>query len=274
MTFSPLENEMLLSVAQKPQSVTDLYKKYVTGKRCSRAGFYKALEGLRNKEVVVEKEKVLSMNKIWLADSFYFFKKLVRQKTQPSYFAEQIIQIKSGDRLVYTFKSIAEIDIFLLNLIYDLLLLKVDKQVFIVEPHEFFVLLNSKRTSQILQEIRQIGCSLFLLIESTSGVDKAIVKNQLATPAKGYVSEKKISDVAKITHVLGDICIELRLDKSFAKGIDYLFSKQELGPEDLANDLKQIIGNKQKHQIVIYKDKNKVRKIKVRFKKYFFGVKL
>lgn len=269
MTFSPLENCLLVDVVHKPLPLTSLYAKYVGGSRCSRAGFYKALSSLQKKEVVIEKNRVLSVNKIWLSDSYDFFSKLVQQKTVPSYLANQVAELKEGDRLSYTFHSIAEIDIFLLNLIYDLLLLKVDKHALILEPHEFFVLLNGARTRQILKEVSALGCSINLLIESDSPVDKEITKDSLPKGAVGYVSGKKSTADPKVTHVVGDVCIELKLNKSLASSIDRLFASEARISQQFVNHLRDLVGKKQKNQIIIYRNSKKAQKIRSHFKKYF-----
>ncbi|MDO8624359.1 MAG: hypothetical protein Q7R54_03315 [bacterium] len=269
MTFSLLENNLLVDAASKPLSVRTLYKKYVAGKRCSRAGFYKALYSLKKKEVVLEENGTLSVNKIWLAESYAFFKKVTEQKTEPSYLAKQVTQLLEGEKLTYTFRSIADIDIFILNILYDLLLLKTDSKVFICEPHEFFVLFNNVRTAHILREINNIKGSVFLLIESTSELDKEIVKTHLVKPAEGYVSSRAPKNVSLIRHTIGDICIDLHLDRLLANEIDSLFSKQTKIYERTMGDLEDLAHKRQKHKIVIYKSAEKARKTKSKFGKYF-----
>src|SRR3989338_7422974 len=122
MTFSPLENNVLMQVAQQSRSISDLYTKYVDEQKVSRAGFYKALASLKKKEVLFVKDKIVSVNKIWLAASQRFFQNLIEQKTKPSYLAARIAKLGSSDRISYNFKDIAEIDIFILNLLHDLAL--------------------------------------------------------------------------------------------------------------------------------------------------------
>ena|SRR3989344_3297242 len=272
MTFSPLENSLLMEMANRPHAIVNLYERYVTGRRCSRAGFYKAVSSLKKKEVITEKSRVISINKIWVAESYVFFKSLVKQKATPSYLAKEVAQLKEGDNLTYTFRSIADIDIFILNILYDLLLLKVGSSILILEPHEFFVLFNNVRTAHILREIESIRGSVFLLIESTRALDKEVVKFHLGKPAKGHVSNKTTKSMSRVSHVIGHICIELHLDKSFANAIDQVFLKHTEVSEELVEHLKHLAHKRQKHKIVIYKSAEKAQKTKSKFRKYFLKV--
>lgn len=269
MTFSPLENSVLMEVAAKPCLVTELYEKYVEKKRCSRAGFYKTLSSLKAKEVVTDKDGLLAVNKIWLAEANDFFARLVTQKSTPSYLAEEVKRLDEGDRLSYDFHDIAEVDIFILNLLYDLILLRPDEKILILEPHEFFVLLNDNRTERIMNELDKGEAKVHLLIESDSAIDKAVVRGYLPRPAEGYVSGKKSNDSSRLTHVVGDVCIELRLNKSLASSIDRLYSTADEVNETLVDGLRELMTKRRKHQIVIYRNKNKANKMRGRFKKYF-----
>lgn len=258
-----------MELAGRSRSATELYEKYVDKRRCSRAGYYKALTCLKKKEVILEKDRMLSINKIWLADSYDFFRKLVRQKTTPSYLAERIALLSEGDRLSYTFHSMSEIDIFILNLLYDLLLLKIDRQALILEAHEFFILMNDVRTKRILNELSTVGHSVWLLIESDAPIDVEIAKKMVPKSAIAYVSGKESKDTAKIVHVVGDVCIELRLNKLMSAAVDKLYSSNEAVTEDFVEDLKNIVDRKQRHEILVYRSKQKTDQVRNKFKKHF-----
>ncbi|HYF29130.1 MAG TPA: hypothetical protein VEA36_02055 [Candidatus Paceibacterota bacterium] len=269
MTFSSLENSILMEVIHTPRSVAELYQKYVERSRCSRAGFYKAVASLKKKEVVVEEGRLLSVNKIWLADSYDFFRKLVRQKTTPSYLAQEVSRLNKGDRLSYTFHSIAEIDIFVLNLLYDLLLLKIDTKALILEAHEFFVLLNDSRTRRIMGELANIGGRVHVLIEGGTALDKEVVRRFLPKPAEGHVVDTKSASSSNILHVIGDVCIELKLNKQLAVSLNHLFAANEKMTDGFRTDLENLLSKKRKHEVVIYRDSSKASRLRGRFKKYF-----
>lgn len=271
MTFSPLENDILLQVVKQPREVSFLYNIFVSQRKLSRAGFYKALASLKRKEVVFLRKKIVSINKIWLAKSHQFFGSLIQQKTSPSYLVTQISKLGKTEKIIYTFNNINDIDIFILNLLYDLILLKVGKHILISEQHEFFVLLNRERTEHILYELKNMNIPVCLLIFGQSVNDKEVSRKYLTDPARGYVPDTKrgSTDQHKIIHVVGDIMIELRLDKQFTVDLNKLFTTQSQIDEDFISRLKYLLNKKRRYRIIISKDIEKTKKLRNRFNKFF-----
>lgn len=273
MTLSSLENDILLGVIKKPKKLADLLDKYVLKRKCSKSGFYKCIGSLGKKEIIVVKNKFVSVNKIWLIKSQNFFDELILQKTKPSYLAEQVFRIKEEDKITYVFRSISEIDIFILNLIYDLLLLQASSDVLILEQHEFFVLLNKERTASILEEIKNLKSSILLLVKSGlhNDLDREIIRKFIEDPARGHVlnSIKKDNSFNKVFHVVGEVIIELHLNKKFSNDLHSLFLRYPKITETFFDKLKELVIQKGKHKIVIYKNKNRSMKVRRQFRKYF-----
>lgn len=271
MTFSQLENDILLQVVKQPRNVSFLYNIFIFQKKLSKAGFYKALTTLKRKEIVFLKNKIVSVNKIWLTKSYEFFENLIQQKTEPSYLARQISKLTKNEKIIYTFNSITNIDIFILNLLYDLVLLKIDKYILISELHEFFVLFNHERTEQILNEFKKMNIFVYLLIFGQTANDKEVVKKHLIEPAQGYAPNTKrgSTDPNKIIHVVGDVIIELSLDKQLVLELNKLFTSQKQINEDFMTGLNSLQNTKRKFKITIYKNQEKTHILKNKFSKFF-----
>lgn len=271
MTFSVLEDRLLHEVLSKSQVTSDLLNTYVDKRGVSRAGFYKALASLKRKEVLLVKKGLITVNKIWLANSYDFFRNLVTVKQQPGYLAQQIIKLEPDEELTYAFRSLSDIDIFLINLIYDLLLLSKEKVVLIEEAHEFFLLLNTKRTSSFLNEMQDFGSALYLLSHSSSAIDKELLKNQLALPAQGYATGSD-RPLPNIVHVVGDIIIELVPDKAFLTAIGKEYAKSTTIAEGLRDTVTDLTEQKQRHRIRVYRDPALAKSMRTRFRKYFVNL--
>ena len=267
MTFSNLEQSILRRVMEKPQTVSSLLSLYTAKKGVSRAGFYKALSRLKRNEVVLVKDQAVTVNRIWLARGYQFFERYMG-KARPSYFGDQVARLGEDESLAYSFRSLAELDIFLLNLMYDLISLGTGEDVLIEERHEFFFALEDERTKRIVEEIARIGGRLYLLAESDSALDRAIAK-QLPKQVHHFVTGTERRDTqGKIVHTVGDITIELRLDRQFAKDIGTLYAREQ-DLNSAKSSLKRLLGKKQRHTVRIYKDPARARAMRSRFKKFF-----
>ncbi len=270
MTFSPLENEILLEVVNQPRGISYLYAKYVNEGKISRAGFYKVIASLKRKEVVLVKGKFVSVNKIWLATSQRFFQNLVNQKSKPSYLAERVAMLEEKDGITYEFKNMAEIDIFILNLLHDLALLRTGKVILISEQYEFFILLNQKRTQQILGELKTMNVPVYLLVAGQNEINREIARKYLRDAAQGHVPDKpKQADPFKVIHIIGDIIVELQLDKKFVNEIRKLYERYEKISERFIDELRNIVDRNFRHRILIYKSKARADKLHGHFRKYF-----
>ncbi len=154
-------------------------------------------------------------------------------------------------------------------MVYDLLLLKIDTKVLILEVHEFFVLLNDLRTKRIMNELDSIGGKVHLLIAGGTSIDKEVVRKLLPKPAEGYVVDISDTSAANILHVVGDVCIELKLNKQLAASLDHLFKTHEQITNDFKRDIEGLLSKKLKHEIVISRNSNTASRLRGRFKKYF-----
>ncbi|MCI0597493.1 hypothetical protein L0Y34_00230 [Candidatus Parcubacteria bacterium] len=271
LTLSALENAAMLALMRRPHSLPELHDHLSARHHISRAGFYKVVKGLKKKEIVVQEKNTLSISKIWLAEAQDFFRSLTAQKETPSYLAERIAHLESGERLVYTFRSLKEIDIFLLHLLIDVSERVHEKQILIHEPHEFFILLNEARTYRLLEDMRRRKQSLVLLVESRDAIDSEILKQYLRAPADGYrASNTPSGNVARhITHVVGDVFIELALSKRFLEQLSALYATNKLVSEKFIEQVRKLAEGKEKHTIRIYKAGRKSGLLRKRFKKYF-----
>jgi hypothetical protein len=81
LTFTSLENKILLEIAIKPRSIKFLYWEYVDKEQCSRAGLYKALTSLKAKGVIKENRElgigIVKLNRQWINEGYDFFRKLL-----------------------------------------------------------------------------------------------------------------------------------------------------------------------------------------------------
>lgn len=267
MTFSALENRILHDVLQKPQTTSHLLDTYVGKRGVSRAGLYKALASLKRKEVLLVKTGFVTVNKIWLANSYQFFKRVARLKQEPSYLAQRVYKLEAHEELSYRFSSLADIDLFLVNLIYDLLLLSPHGSVLIEESHEFFLLLNSTRTARFMNEIEDTKHALYLLVHSSSPTDKELIRDLLPAPAQGYVTgtDRVLSSVM---HAVGDIVIELIPNKSFVATVRKEYEKtQEM--DQLRQKIQLAAERAQSHRIRVYRDSMLTSAMRARFGKHF-----
>ncbi len=268
MTFSALENSLLHEVMRRPQPLSQLLATATTRYGISRAGFYKALAALKHQEVLVGHDHILSVNKLWLLEAYAFFESLVERKRTPGYLAREVAGLGSGEELTYTFRSITDIDLFLINLVYDLLLLKQGTEVLLEESHEFFLLLNQVRTDTLLKDMQRDGYGLYLLITSTSPIDSIITKENLTTPGQGYVTGRGRTS-RKVLHAVGDVIIELQLHIEFARELEKLYTTHEKVTDALRNKVEALVAKNYKHRIRIVKDATLAARMRTRFKKYF-----
>lgn len=240
---------------------------YVSKEGLSRAGFYKALARLKRAEVVLVKNRLVTIDRVWLAKGYQFFEQYMG-RSHTSYFGEQVARLGKDESLSYSFRSLAELDTFLLNLMYDLVSLGVGKDVLIQERHEFFFAIENSRTTRIMMEIERLDGRLCLLVESDSDTDRRISK-KLPNSVSAYITGAERRECAdKMLHAIGDVLIELRIDKAFSKSLSTLYGK-ELTLERFERELRELVIKRQKHTVRIYRDKGRVRAMRSRFKKFF-----
>lgn len=268
MTFSSLEDHLIHEVIRGPLPLAQLRTVATTRYSVSRAGFYKALAALKQQEVLIEHGHMISVNTLWLSEAYRFFEGLVEYKRTAGYLAQEVMQLTSGEELSYTFRSIGDIDLFLINIVYDLLLLGLSTEVLIEESHEFFLLLNRGRTDSLLREMRRHGYGLYLLIASTSPIDRILAKKFVSEPAQAFLTNKSRLN-RKILHVIGDVIIELQLHRDFAHALDSLYTSYDTINHSLNAEVHALAAKSFKHRIRIFKHASLAARVRTRCKKYF-----
>lgn len=216
--------------------------------------------------------KVIFVNKIWITALQSFLEDLSQRQHTPSYIAQKISILENNDKLIFYFRDLSQVDIFILNLVFDLLLLRKSQKVMILEQHEIFTPLNDIRTKKIILEINKLGSSIQILINGGTNMDREINYRYLKDQIQSYVLDKPYNFITekKITHVIDDVIIDLVLDKQLVHVIHSMFlNAEESIDKGFISQLKAAMLTNQRNRIIIYRDPEKSRKINKLFRKYF-----
>lgn len=235
----------------------------------TKQGFYKSLRSLKTKEIVVIRNKVVSLSHVWISKMSRFFdeaRKVYSIETQ----GEDFLLLKDGEKVSYTFKTPAQTDMFWGHAFSVLSEHTEERNILLFNPHEWFLLARNKEETSLFEELSNKNKNLFILVGNNTKLD-IFAKTYLTKEKQEYHTLEK-SPFEKpnyYVNIFGDFVIEALLDEKTSEKINQFYKETNIFDDDAKNKIKEIVSKKGKDKFIISKNHRKAEKIRNLFKKYF-----
>jgi hypothetical protein len=205
-----------------PTRTTALFSEIQAQHPCTRQGFYRALRKLRSDERIAVYRSVVSINELWLRRLRAF----VVQGDNDTSAIGDIRKLGAGESLTLTLKGLSNMD-RLWSHLFSLVEQTIDVQhpLFLYNPHNWSALLRPETDRIHEQVLRERERPAYLLVGSSSGLDKAAYQSV-------RFEHLEVSHNSKVQHehyiaVIADFIFELRFTPRTRKAIHGLFQTAE-----------------------------------------------
>lgn len=231
----------------KTAQLVKLYKK--KRPKTPKQTVYRAIAGLKKKEVVVVAKGITSANTHWIG--------VLRQKLDvlESHSLNQMIP----DKVTYTFPSLlslAPVWTHHVNVLTEQA--SIDKPIVFINPHQWFYAVREWSENQLVDSIEEEGRTLWQGINYNSAVDKTILKNKFTGRPNihGSFITPKPGEKDLYVNVIGDYIIKVSTTAEFASAINAAYSKADNIDADFISELEDLIAHSGPAKIIIAKRKS------------------
>ena len=242
--------------------------------KVSIQSIYTALDMLKKEETVSTHNKYVSLSLIWLA-----MEKEKLEFAERSYKASTYItnlSSKTKGRIIFTFKTINELDLFWTHA-YTILLEKTNMMTpqYSLMPHDFYLYGRKESDSFWIEKNIKSKKNARLIITHTETLDALVMKTrkkQLGTAFEFLLHQNPLKQESNITYTItGDYIFKGSFDKKINEKLELFVkdhSRLPLIPSS-QNEIDEILSLKGKFTLTVEKNKEKSEKMQKKLRKYF-----
>lgn len=259
LSNGPLETGVLINIIEEKRPKT------------TKQAVYKSLRNLRKNEIIVKTKDEVALSSVWLKKLLAFVENTkINYKTNKNP-SSDFLSLKNGEKIVYWFKNFEATDLFWAHA-FDVLTDATNQSqpIFIYNPHEWFLLARPESEIFLFERLKKNNRKLFLMVGNKDPLDleaKKYFDNQIINY---YASPIKIFNKDNYyVNIFNDYLIEVYLDEKISNLINDFYKKTASFNEAAKNELMNIIKNKGRNKLVIYRNERKAKKISNIFKKIF-----
>jgi hypothetical protein len=264
------EDYILLLLKGGPISTTNLLAKIQKSKSgLTKQGFYKTLRILIQEEVVVVRNKIVSLSHVWILKMSQFFENAKRSYSIETA-GEDFLLLGDGEKVSYTFKSPEQTDMFWGHAFSVLVDTMKEDNVFLFNPHEWFLFARYDTERVLFDGVLKRNKKLFVLSGNNTPLDVFSKKDFDGDKSQYFTLDTNPFEKQNYyVNVFGDFLIEAWLDENVSQNIDAWYKKHTAATDEAIEELKQIVVQKGRNKFSISRNARKAEKIKSLFKKYF-----
>jgi hypothetical protein len=271
LEYPTIESSIIGTLSHQSYTTVKLLGEVQKNLSCTRQGYYKILRKLKNEEVLIVRNKIVSLSYLWIQKQMDFYTAIFNQYTQSKKPSEDFLLLEDTDSIVYTFKNTEITDVFW-NHALSILNQKVDRNIplCIYNPHEWFLLVRKESEKAMFHNVESIGRKLVVLIDHTTPLDMLVKKEFNFKNNHYYATPKTIIKKSNYyLNVIGDYIIEVTIDKKTSRAIDEWYLKTKVYDEIAKKELSTIIQSRGKNKLQISKDKTRAETLRKTFRKFF-----
>ncbi len=267
-----IEDLVLERLGEGPQEISDLIV-FLREKRSgtTKQAVYKALRGLRAHELIVQTRGEVALSSLWLKKLSDFVQQAqlnYRINDQPSV---DFLSLKNGEKITYWFKTFEATDMFWAHA-FDILsdIMPLAEAIYLYNPHEWFLLARPESEIFLFNRLKSSGRKLLVMAGNRDTLDIEAGKYFDGETLRYFASPDKIFPKQNYyVNVFNDYLIEVWLDVKVSVSIDQFYKTTKILDNLAKEKLLEIIKQKGRNKLVIYRNERKASKIKNIFKKIF-----
>lgn len=268
LIVSHLAYQPEMNIEELQEAINPKLKKPIT-----QRGWYKAVRGLLDSEVLVKTRRVYSLNYAWLEQM-----RLFSHITTATYLNEKdqqknITHLKKGEQNKYAFPNIIAADIFWFHIFALLSEHQGNVSYYSYCPHYWFFLAHRFMTEKHYEAARLYDFGYYHVIGSRSDMD--LWSEQQLTKYQHkyhYFSPKQLNIPSHIyPAAVGEYLITLRTTKDFAQKIDQLFknTKFDINKENPPVSAADLFKQKSPTTVIVERNAEKADKFRRKIARYF-----
>lgn len=267
-----IEDLVLEQLGEGPQEIPDLIV-LLSEKRpgTTKQAVYKTLRSLRAHELIVQSRGEVALSSLWLKKLAEFV-----QKTQKSYRINDqpsvdFLGLINGEKITYWFKSFEATDMFWAHA-FDILtdIMPSSEAIYLYNPHEWFLLARPESELFLFNRLKSAGKKLFVIAGNREMLDIEAGKYFDNEILRYYASPEALFPKQNYyVNILNDFLIEVWLDEKTSSDIDNFYKTTKVFDNLAKEKLLEIIKQKGRNKLVIYRNERKSAKVKNMFKKIF-----
>lgn len=268
-----IENIIIKKLQYGPQKTIDLIKRIKNVRpKTTKQAVYLILRKLKEKEAININKKIVSLNTLWIRRLSEFVKTANQTYFGNSFVSEYFTNLKEREKIRYYFNDSKQMDSFWAHVLITLLeISSVNAHDFVYAPHYWFYIARRESEDDFYKIFLELNKKAFILIGNDTFLDRDFKKNSFNKNVQIHtISSSEFKKNNYYMNVVGDYIIEVLMDENISKKINEFYSKtREVDSLD-KEELKRIISQLGKSKFVISRNKAKAKRMKNKFKKYFF----
>ena len=237
----------------------------------TRQGTYRTLRVLKKREVLTIHSKKVSLSAIWISKMQNYFTLATHYYSQPTN-DSGFLNLREGEKVSYSFRSMLELDIFWSHALYLFLeVLKNNQPVYVYNPHDWAYFVRKENDHTLVEKSFETNRQIFVAVGDNKTLDKLVQRNFDGTRGQYYLLDHKLEPKENYyVNIIDDYCIEGFIDQKTTRILEDFYNQAADSNPNTLNKLQKIIEGKGKHRLVISRNKKKVDKIKKMLGKYFY----
>ncbi|HYC34200.1 MAG TPA: hypothetical protein VEC13_00540 [Candidatus Paceibacterota bacterium] len=268
---SAIENEIINILKEGGIRTVDLIQKIKKQRLgTSKQAVYRILRKLNRREIIILARGNVSLNSFWIKRTEEFFKDARDNYLGIKDRINTVLSLEEGDRVEYFFKNPTLTDVFWNDTVVKLLsLLKKGENIYVYNPHDWFLLARPETETQLMRLIKSKGLSWLVAVPSKCKLDALIQKFFDGKSGRYSMIPKPLFKNNHYINVVGEYIIEVFLDKGVSETIEQIYRKYDTYSDEAAEELHHVISLKGKNKLVVSHNKRKAQKLRATLKRHF-----
>lgn len=239
-------------------------------------GMYKSLRSLRNNDIIIIKNSLVMLNSYWLQQLDSFVSIAQHSNVSSTIGVGTILQMQSGDSIIYSFKNPVQVDTFWNHALYTLFeVLPTITRWYAYSSHHWFLLCRQKEELALMSFMKKRGIRYLFTSGHTLPLDLVVrtyfdgVMSQYAmleTP----LFQKRGNHLGIVLNILGDYIIEAQYDKHTTERIEEFYQTYVTVEKESIQKLEETVTRSAKIKFTVTKNSFKAQKLSRSFEKYFY----
>lgn len=269
----PIEG-IVLKILQKGtiQTAALLENVILSRSKTTKQGIYRVLRKLKNEEKIVIHGKSVSLNLHWIKKMNDFFSLARFHYASKVTSADNFLNIREKDKIVYFFKNLNLLDSFWSHAFH--LFAEASnpmEPIFVYNPHEWFAYARRETEQGLIKTMNQKIKPVLITVAHGDPLDKQLTGKLRSEYVQYTIANKNIFGKQNYYfNVFGDVLIEVLIDPNISRQIDAFFKKTTVFNDEASNELLEIVSKNGKNKLIISRNKKKAKKYKKILSKDFY----
>lgn len=269
----PIEG-VILKILQKGtiQTAVLLGNVALSRPKTTKQGIYRALRKLKNEEKIVIHGKSVSLNLHWIKNMNDFFSLAHFYYTSKATSADNFLNIREKDKIVYFFKNLNLLDSFWSHAFHLFSEISNPKEpIFVYNPHEWFAYARRETEQALIKTMNEKTRPVLITVAHGDSLDRQLTGKLRSEYVQYLVADKNVFEKQNYYfNIFGDIFIEVLIDPGISRQIDVFFKKTTVFNDEANDELLNIVSKSGKNKLIISRNKKKAEKYKKMLSKDFY----